>query len=103
MAFILVKWIHDFPEEPVLLYSEIDEKRREVRKVHMFRDGSAHFADRERYSGRTRLSGDPVPSLTELGRQKEFQPHEISAKDFEDVWTWAVGSGKYAGAKKSSL
>ena len=100
MSFMLVKWIHDFPDEPVLLYCEIDEQRRELRKVDMFRDGTASYADRDRRTGSTRLSADPVPSLTELSRQKEFQPQEISAKEFEDVWRWALSSGKYVGTKK---
>jgi hypothetical protein len=103
MSFMLVKWIHDFPDEPVLLYSEIDEERCEVRKVDMFRDGTASYADRNRHTGSTRLGDDPVPSLAEIARQKEFQPQEISAKEFEDVWRWAVSSEKYVGTKKGRL
>jgi len=40
MTYLKVKWIHSHPDAPVLLYSELDRERWEVRKVEVFRDGS---------------------------------------------------------------
>jgi len=36
MEYLKVHWKHDYPNEPVLLYSERDDERREVRKVDVF-------------------------------------------------------------------
>jgi hypothetical protein len=44
MQYIKVVWKHDHPEEPIVLYSELDEDRWEVRKVEVFRVGSAGYA-----------------------------------------------------------
>ena len=32
MKYIRVRWLHDFPDEPVILYSEIDSKRMGIAK-----------------------------------------------------------------------
>jgi hypothetical protein len=33
MSYLKVKWNRSFPDEPMLLYSELDRERWEVRKV----------------------------------------------------------------------
>ncbi|WP_421996326.1 DUF6881 domain-containing protein [Reyranella sp.] len=43
MKYIKVRWRHCLPNEPVTLYSEIDEDRWERRKVYVFADGSFGF------------------------------------------------------------
>jgi hypothetical protein len=40
---------------PVVLYSELDDNRFEVRKVEVFRDGRLGYADAVRSSGGTGL------------------------------------------------
>ena len=45
MRYIKVKWIHSYPDEPVLLYSEIDDSGWEVRKVEVFPDGAYGYAN----------------------------------------------------------
>jgi hypothetical protein len=44
-TYLECEWIHDFPDDPVLLYSELDRERWETRKVDLFRDGSKGWAD----------------------------------------------------------
>ena len=44
MKYIKVHWIHDFADEPEMLYSEIDSHDNEVRKVEVFKDGSMGYA-----------------------------------------------------------
>jgi hypothetical protein len=84
--FIKVKWNHDFATEPVLLYSELDNGRWEVRKVEVFSDGHCEFASSEEASAAARLGLMPVPSLDEIAENPEFEPVEISREEFEVVW-----------------
>ncbi len=44
MKYIRVKWNHLFSDEPVLLFSELDDARWEVRKIEVFRDGHQGYA-----------------------------------------------------------
>jgi hypothetical protein len=92
MRYIKVRWVHDFPDEPVLLYSEIDEKGWETRKVYLFRNGPAGFAGGGETSRSVFLGIEPIPSLDEIGRDPQFQPSEISRGEFEKVWGEAHSS-----------
>ena len=38
-TYVEVAWLHDFEDEPVMLYSKLDDQRRETRKVELFPDG----------------------------------------------------------------
>jgi hypothetical protein len=87
LQHIKVEWVHDHPDEPVVLYSELDEGRWELRKVEVYADGTMDFSDAERSSGNTRLGSLPVPPLTELS--EEFIPQVVTAAEFEHVWSMA--------------
>ncbi|MFS8066109.1 MAG: DUF6881 domain-containing protein [Byssovorax sp.] len=41
----MVKWKHSNPDEPSLLYSELDEQRMQHRKIDIYPDGRWGFAD----------------------------------------------------------
>jgi hypothetical protein len=86
MKYLLVKWKHFFADEPELLYSELDEQRWERRKVEVFPDGHLDYADAERSSGSTRLGLTPIPELSEIAADAQFEPMEITRDDFEEVW-----------------
>jgi len=86
MRYIAVEWLHDYPDEPILFYSELDEDRWELRKVEVFRDGTQHFADALHETDQTALSSEPIPSLEEIASDPEFNPKEISQAEFEIVW-----------------
>ncbi len=94
MRYIAVKWLHDDTEEPVLLFSELNDKGWEVRKVEVFRDGLAHFADANQHSGSTELGLMPVPPLNEIAADPQFQAHEITREEFEKVWQDALRQKK---------
>jgi hypothetical protein len=47
MIYIKVKWSHSFPDEPILLYSELDRERCEIRKVEAFPGGRMGYAGLE--------------------------------------------------------
>jgi len=87
IQYIKVEWLHDHPDEPIVLFSELDEGRWEIRKVEVYADGTMDFADEENSSGNTRLGSLPVPQLNEL--TSEFRPQVITAAEFERVWAMA--------------
>jgi hypothetical protein len=82
------RWDHDFPEEPIHLYEEIDEARMEVRKVEEFRDGRLVRADSIN-DGPTSLSWEPVPPLADIDAQIEFTIEPLTADQFAAVWAKA--------------
>ncbi len=53
VTYIKVRWLHTSPDDPVLLYSELDAERWEQRKVDIFADGRTGFADAAEQSGDT--------------------------------------------------
>jgi hypothetical protein len=93
MHYIEVKWLHDDSEDPILLFSELDENGWEVRKVEFFRDGIAHFADANQHSGSTELGILPVPPLKQIAADAQFSPREITREEFEKAWRYALSQG----------
>jgi hypothetical protein len=91
MRYLKVLWSHNLPDEPIELYSEIDDAGYEIRKVEIYRDGRRDFADGESSSGTTMLGESPLPSLEEIAEQEEFSPSLIEGVDFERVWRQVVG------------
>lgn len=89
VEYIKVKWVHSHPDEPILLYSELDKDRWEIRQVEVFANGRIGFASTTEAtpSIRTRLSIEPLPTLTEIGADRQFQPAEITKDEFEQVWS----------------
>lgn len=85
MKYIKVTWIHSHPNEPVFLYSELDESRFEQRKVEIFADGRWGYASSSESLGTTRLGEAPVPSLAEIAADPQFSSEEISKEEFEAV------------------
>jgi hypothetical protein len=89
MTYIKVKWIHSCPDDPVLLYSELDGERWEMRKVEVFADGHFGYASSTESGGSTGLGLEPVPTLPEIGSDPQFEPVEITKQEFEEVWAHA--------------
>jgi len=86
MNYIKVEWMHSCPDDPVLLYSELDADRLEKRKVEVFRGGRCGYASAAESSGSTRLGEEPIPSLAEIASDPQFKPVEITKQEFEDAW-----------------
>jgi hypothetical protein len=87
MKYICVKWKHSLPDEPILLYSEVDDDRLEVRKVEVYRDGRKGYAGPGEASASTRLAQQTsLPSLAEIAADPQFEPAEITPEQFEEVW-----------------
>ncbi|MDO4259993.1 MAG: hypothetical protein Q4C87_10805 [Actinomycetaceae bacterium] len=90
MNYYMVSWQHDFPDEPVLIVSEVDDSRIEVRKIELFPDGSLGFADANYEGGVTTLSEQEYPPLEEIAASEEFQPIRIEESVFSALWNAAV-------------
>ena len=87
MKYFKVRWIHQHSDEPVWLYSELDEDGLEIRKVEIFADGSQGFASPSESKGSTALGIIQVPPLEVILRDPEFEGTEITKREFEEVWT----------------
>jgi hypothetical protein len=94
MRYLKVRWTHSHPNEPVTLYSEIDEAGWEVRKVEVFRHGEYGYSSASGSIGSTRLSLEPLPSLSKIAAQPQFEPSEIAPEEFEEVWSKAKAYGR---------
>lgn len=86
MTYICVKWKHSFADEPILLYSELDARRFETRKLEIFADGRCGFASAWESSGGTRLGEAPIPTLEKILCDPQFEPDEITQAVFERAW-----------------
>jgi len=86
MRYLRVQWLHFHPDEPVEIYSEINDDGWEVRKVEVFPDGSVGFASSSEGIGSTMLSVEPLPALEEIRSDPQFKPIEIGRQEFEKVW-----------------
>jgi len=95
MTYIKVVWKHSHENEPVLLFSELDEKRFEIRKVEVFRDGTMGFANETHssHSHYCELGSVPVPALEDIAKDPEFEPTEIEEREFGQIWDTAVKRG----------
>jgi hypothetical protein len=86
MTYIKVKWRHSCPNDPVLLWSELDSERLEKRKVEVFQDGRCGYAPGGEPFGPTRLGETPIPSLADIAKDAQFDPVEITMQEFEEAW-----------------
>src|SRR5438105_11139528 len=86
MRYLHVQWVHDHPDEPVEVYSEIKEDGWEVRKIELFPEGSVGYAAPAEGMGPTMLSVEPLPPLEEIASDPQFKPVEISREEFERLW-----------------
>ena len=90
MYYLAVEWRHGAPHDPVLIFSELDEERWEVRKVERYRDGSSTYAGPDGQTGDTYLGEIAFPSLAEIAADPQFFPHEITREEFEAAWQTAL-------------
>ena len=86
MKYIKVKWLHELKDEPVILLSELDDDRYEVRKIEIFSDGRVGFASGTQEVGGTMLGEVPVPSIDELVADPQFFIEDFSGAKFETAW-----------------
>ena len=91
MKYIRLKWNHTNPDEPVWIFSELDARGKEVRKIECFRNGFCDVATETASSGTATVLTTPLPDLSLLARRDpEFEPVEITKEEFEAVWNKRV-------------
>ena len=92
----MVRWRHDFPDEPVDIYSEIDDERNEIRKVQIFPDGRLEYADAQHETLTTGLAIITIPELDEIRNQPDFSVEIIEKHQFNSLWKQAIAQSKYS-------
>lgn len=90
MTYIKVQWIHDFQDEPIFLYSELDSKRKEIRKVEVYKNGKLGYACENKSVNGTFLSKTEIPSLEDINADVQFAAYEIDKEYFESIWNKTV-------------
>lgn len=90
MTYIKVQWIHDFEDEPILLYSELDSMRNEVRKVEVYKNNELGYACENKSVNGTFLSKTEIPSLEDINLDVQFEACVIDKEYFESIWHKAV-------------
>lgn len=88
-----VLWHHNYPDEPVMLYSEIDSGF-EIRKIEVYRDGRRDYADRSHSTGTTMLGEKMIPGMDEIRGDPDFSAVAIAAEEFEEMWRRATEVGR---------
>lgn len=85
-----VEWIHDFLEEPYLIYGELCDDLEEIRKVEIYKSGDIGYVKR---------NGDKYHAYTaemnwskkdEIEKDPQFKVEVISKTEFEKMWDKAI-------------
>jgi hypothetical protein len=87
MKYTKIKLLNPSPNEPVWIYEELDDDRWELRKVEIFLDGRIARVSELEESDETGLSIERIPPLSEIAADPHFEAHEITAEEFEEVWS----------------
>lgn len=92
MKYVLAEWDHDLDDEPYRIYSELDEGRRETRRVEFYRNGITFSYGAER-GNEGALTQEPFPEdlrdLPAPDGEGEFSAREISPSLFYEIWNQA--------------
>lgn len=90
MNYLKVRWLHELEEEPIIMLSELDDDRYEVRKIEIFADGHIGFASEELEVGGTMLGELPAPFADEIAADPQFVVEDLNAEEFEAAWANAT-------------
>lgn len=88
-TYLKVKWLHGHADEPILLYSELDADRYELRKVEVFADGTMGYASDAIAVRGTQLGEVPLPTADEIASDPQFVVELSDKDDFENIWDLA--------------
>lgn len=92
MEYVLTQWDHDLDDEPYLIYSELDDSRREKRRVEFYRNGITFSYGGER-GNEGALAPDPFPedlrTLRPAEGEGELTAQSISPSLFYEIWNQA--------------
>ena len=86
MTYLSVRWTHSIQGKPILIVSELNSARTEIRKIEYYKDGSVGIASGKREINGTTLSCEPIPSIESINRDPQFEAEQISRDEFEALW-----------------
>lgn len=96
MNYLKVRWIHQHRGDPVLLMSELDTERYEVRKIEIFLDGRMSFASVDQSREGTVLSEVPIPESVNIALDPQFiVAGNLDAQEFEKAWIAAISGARW--------
>ncbi|HJB14126.1 MAG TPA: hypothetical protein H9787_10530 [Candidatus Oscillibacter excrementigallinarum] len=89
MLYVLIEQNLEEEDEPRHIYAELDDDRRELRRVEFYPNGLC-FAYGGSYGREEALSPTPYPEdLRTLNRPGEVEAHAITAEAFQQIWSQA--------------
>ncbi len=94
MEYFRAFWNRDSGDSFETIFHEIDDDRREWRRVRMAGDGGVYFADYAGGTGNEVLSLIEFPSLAQIRRIPGVHAEPISEEAFEEVWQLAALTGE---------
>ncbi len=94
MEYERIRWIHDNPNEPILIMGELDDARMELRKIEIFPNGSIGYAMADREFGGTMMGDEAWPPLLEITQDPQFVSEPITAEEFEQLWKTATAQAR---------
>ena len=97
MRYCKITWIHNFEDEPVLYFHEIDDSNYETRKVVLYRNGKVEIASNSFETDECFLSSLPIPQISEINQEAQFIAIDISLDDFEKIWLESVSKRQERG------
>lgn len=86
MHYLKCRWLHQDPDEPIVLYHEIDDEGWELRKIEVYATGIKAYAS-EKEQTLCFLSETKIPNLDEINADKQFEAVETSKAEFEKAWS----------------
>lgn len=89
LTYLKVRWLHDDPAYPVLLLSELDERRYEVRKVEIYAGGRIDIASAQEQVGHAEPGQVAVPPEEEIANDRAFSVEALGRAEFEQAWAEA--------------
>jgi hypothetical protein len=89
---LFARWLSAPEGEPVEWYDELDASRLSIRCVRKLRDGSLLAHSYACPNWRDVMPEGAVPSVDKINLDPEFEAKEITASEFEKLWSRAVGT-----------
>ncbi|MFC4455254.1 DUF6881 domain-containing protein [Deinococcus sonorensis] len=83
LTYEVYDWHHEFEDQFVRLYSELDADRWELRKVEVFRDGRRRCVNSLWATGPTALADVQFSPLDEILSDPQFTGQAITQAEFE--------------------
>ena len=101
--YILSDWRNDSPDDPSIMFVQIDSERYPERIIDVFRDGRAETTVCQSESGEALVDITETPTLQEINDQDEFTACYVGASVFEGVWQEATSTRRLSPTSINNL